>query len=139
VTSHGIQNLKNALLEIQCPNVGDLAFLYWNCVLRQCKNCPKYPIPVEEQRTTKDPSVPTISFHVYLKVVRCSIHGQLGYGVKKCPVCFPSAKGSDYAAREDRENVQTKTSKATRAYNQKKHKKTTTCQHSRNTLTISIT
>jgi hypothetical protein len=26
--------------------------------------------------------------------VRCAIHCQLGYGVKKCTVCFPSAEGS---------------------------------------------
>jgi hypothetical protein len=41
-----------------------------------------------------DPGVPTISFHVYLKFGRCTIHGQLGYRVKKWAACFPSTEGS---------------------------------------------
>jgi hypothetical protein len=27
---------RDALQEIQCPNVGDLGFPHWNCVLRRC-------------------------------------------------------------------------------------------------------
>jgi hypothetical protein len=75
---------RDSLQAIQCPYVANLAFPHWNCVLWRRNKCAKYPIPVEEQGTTNDPGIPTISFHVYLKFVRCSIHGQLGYGVKKC-------------------------------------------------------
>jgi hypothetical protein len=52
---------RDALQEIQCPNVGDLGFPHWNCVLRRCDKCPKYPIPLEEQGTmNNDPSVPSL-------------------------------------------------------------------------------
>jgi hypothetical protein len=73
---------------IQCaPNhsLGLGPFPHWDCVLRRCAKCPKYPIPLEEQGTDDD--APKIKFHIYKTVTECTRHGIIKPGAKVCEEC----------------------------------------------------
>ena len=74
-----------ALGEIQCQPVREVGFPHWNCVLRRCLKCPKYPVPLEEQGTGS--AALRIRFHVYTTATRCTRHGPLTPGAKVCAEC----------------------------------------------------
>ncbi len=76
---------KDALSEIQCPNVAGFDFPEMKCILRTCRLCPKYLLLREERLLTE--SDPPIAFHVYQKFSRCRIHGILEDGNKDCQKC----------------------------------------------------
>ena len=87
-----------ALGEIQCQSCpGGGGFPHWDCVLRRCTKCPDYPIPPEEQGT--DENAPTIFFHVYETVMRCTKHGVITPGTKVCEHCKADPTSSDQSAK----------------------------------------
>ena len=57
----------------------------WECVLCQCKICPKYSIPEEE--ASEDADAKKINFHVYETITKCTLHGILETNAKVCEVC----------------------------------------------------
>ena len=60
------------------------------CILRRCINCPKYRLfDVEKNLTDRDPH---ISFHVFEKIAKCSIHGVLKNNISFCPMCKDETK-----------------------------------------------
>jgi hypothetical protein len=75
---------RRALLFIMCQPVKD-GYTTWNCVLRRCMFCPKFPVNPIESASNDD--APLIRFHQYLPVTRCSMHGLLLLNSKSCPQC----------------------------------------------------
>ena len=53
----------HAVKEIMCPVVDVVDHHKFACVLRQCKLCPPFPVPLEEKGTSDDAL--TIAFHQY--------------------------------------------------------------------------
>jgi hypothetical protein len=84
-SAHRHPKPKDALSEIQCPNVAGFDFPEMKCILRTCRLCPKYLLLREERLLTE--SDPPIAFHVYQKFSRCRIHGILEDGNKDCQKC----------------------------------------------------
>jgi hypothetical protein len=75
---------RQALQEMQCPDL-HCGFPHWNCVVRDCSECPKYKVPKNE--TGEDENAPIIRFHHYRKATKCSKHGDLELNAKSCPSC----------------------------------------------------
>ena len=76
--------VSDALECVQCAPIGS-GLPHWACVQRNCKKCPEYPVPPEEQGT--DENAPTIKFHIYQIATECTKHGILTKGAKTCPQC----------------------------------------------------
>jgi hypothetical protein len=76
---------KDALISIMCPNVQGFDVPHMNCILRECKYCPKYQYLREEAALSNN--APPIKFHVYQKYAKCTFHGLLPDGTKSCVTC----------------------------------------------------
>ena len=60
----------------------DHALPHWKCVLRCCANCPC--INITDQETTKnEETTPSIRFHIYHIIERCTAHGRIPLKDKK--------------------------------------------------------
>jgi hypothetical protein len=77
--------------------VNSLGYPHWNCVLEQCYNCPKYPVPEEE--CGKDKQAPTIKFHEYANITECSLHGVLTFQAKECLQCEAIPEGMKHQGK----------------------------------------
>ena len=69
----------------------------WKCVLRCCADCPCINIP--DQKTTKnhDETTPSIRFHIYHIVGRCTAHGRIPLKDKKmCYMCEQESLAEKY-------------------------------------------
>ena len=56
------------------------------CVLRCCADCPFINIPDQEITKKHDETTPTIRFHIYHIIGRCTIHGRLS--LKDKNICY---------------------------------------------------
>jgi hypothetical protein len=83
--SHWHAKPQDALEAIQCKPIPEIGQPNWNCVLRRCKDCPAYEIPMEEQGEGDDD--PAISFHHYCAFTNCTRHGSLALNAKECGIC----------------------------------------------------
>jgi hypothetical protein len=83
---------KDALLAIQCHPVEGMPVPHFKCILRECRNCPKYYIPEEKERIGNNEDHP-IAFHVYQNATQCSIHGLLIGNTLTCEKCTDEKKG----------------------------------------------
>ena len=65
----------------------DHVLTHWKCVLRYCAKCPC--INLTEQETDKNYSetTPSIRFHIYHIIGRCTAHGRIPLKDKKCVTC----------------------------------------------------
>ena len=58
------------------------------CVLRCCNDCPCINIPDQEIANKHDENTPTIRFHIYHIIGRCTTHGRLSLKDKTiCSMC----------------------------------------------------
>ena len=61
----------------------------WKCVLCCCSNCPCIDIPGQESYRNHFNTSPSISFHIYNLIERCTIHGRRPLDEKKfCRLCL---------------------------------------------------
>jgi hypothetical protein len=75
----------HAVKEIMCQVVDVVDHHKFACVLRQCKLCPPFPVPLEEKDESDD--APTITFHQYEHTTKCTKHGLLPLASKTCERC----------------------------------------------------
>ena len=68
----------------------DHALTYWKCVLRCCANCPSINIPYQETPKKHKETTPSIIFHIYHIIGRCTAHGIIPSKDKK--ICFMCEK-----------------------------------------------
>ena len=66
----------------------DHALPHWKCVLRCCAQCPSINIPDQETDDKHPNPSPSIRFHIYHLIARCTKHGRLPLTDKKsCRKC----------------------------------------------------
>ena len=53
------------------------AFPHWKCVLRCCSNCPCIDLSGQESDRHHSKITPSINFHIYHLIARCTVHGGL--------------------------------------------------------------
>ena len=59
-----------------CTNThSDHALPHWKCVLRCCANCPCINLPDQETTKKHEETTPSIRFHIYHTIGRCTAHG----------------------------------------------------------------
>ena len=80
------EDTKSEMMSMMCQPCEEQILPKWKCVLRRCKDCPKYEIPDEEKRPSEDNSH-NIIFRVYKKVYKCSVHNFLGLEIEACSIC----------------------------------------------------
>ena len=59
------------------------ALPHWECVLRCCAKCPDIYLPDQETDDQYTDTSPSISFHIYNLIARCTKHGRLPLSDKK--------------------------------------------------------
>ena len=55
----------------------DHALPHWKCVMRFCAKFPSVNLPYQETDNQYYDSIPSISFHIYHIIARCSKHGRI--------------------------------------------------------------
>ena len=66
----------------------DHALPHWKCVLRCCSKCPGVNFPDQETDDQYSGTRPSIRFHIYNLIARCTTHGKLPLNDKKiCCMC----------------------------------------------------
>ena len=65
-----------------CPQ-SDHALPHWKCVLRCCDDCHCINIPDQETTKKHDKKKPSIRFHIYHIIGRCTAHGRIPLKDKK--------------------------------------------------------
>ena len=61
---------------------------HWKCVLRCCTDCPCINIPDQETTKTHDKTTPSIRFHIYHIIGRCTSYVRISFKDKKiCYMC----------------------------------------------------
>ena len=61
----------------------DHALPHWKCVMQYCTNCPSINIPDQETYYQYSNTSPSIFFHIYHIIARCTAHGSLPLNDKK--------------------------------------------------------
>ena len=76
---------RDTLSCIKYPNVEGHSVSKMKFILRRCMSCPELPqIIYEKNLTINDPK---ISFHFFVNITKCSIHGQLPKHMETFPDC----------------------------------------------------
>ena len=65
----------------------DHALPHWKCVLRCCSECPQINIPDQETNKKNEETTPSIRFHIYHIIGRCTTHGRIPLKDKKYVTC----------------------------------------------------
>ena len=66
----------------------DHALPHWKCVLRCCANCLCINLPDQETDNQNSRTIPSIRFHSYHTIARCTDHGRIPLKDKKiCYMC----------------------------------------------------
>ena len=60
----------------------DHALRHWKCVMQCCAKCPSVNIPDQETYDQYSDNIPSIPFHIYHIVARCTAHGRLALNDK---------------------------------------------------------
>ena len=50
---------------------------HWKCLLRCCDECPHINIPDQETNKKHEETTPSIRFHIYHIIGRCTAHGRI--------------------------------------------------------------
>ena len=79
-------NMENATM-CTYPQ-SDHALPHWKCVMRWCSEFPYINIPYQETNKKHEETTPSIRFHIYHSIGRCSAHGRIPLTDKKiCYIC----------------------------------------------------
>ena len=72
-----------------CTNPqSDHALPHWKYVLRCCADCPCINLPYQETTKKHEETTPSIRFHIYHIIGRCTAHGRIPLKDKKiCYMC----------------------------------------------------
>ena len=86
-------------------NQSDHALLHWKCVLRCCVDCPCINLPDQETTKKHEETTPSIRFHIYHIIGRCTAHGRITLKDKKiCYMCeqeyLPDSSTKIYTRKE---------------------------------------
>ena len=66
----------------------DHALPHWKCVFRCCDECPYFNLPDQEIDKKHEEKTPSIRFHIYHIIERCTAHGIIPLKDKKiCYMC----------------------------------------------------
>ena len=65
----------------------DHALPHWKCVLRCCSKCPCINLPERETENQYSETTPSIRFHIYHIITRCTGHGRIQFTDKKYVTC----------------------------------------------------
>ena len=65
----------------------DHALPQWKCVLRCCADCLCINIPDQETNKNNEEATPSIRFHIYHIIERCTTHGRIPLKDKKYVTC----------------------------------------------------
>ena len=65
----------------------DHALPHWKRVLRCCADCPCISIPDQETTKKHEETIPSIRFHIYHIIGRCTAHGRIHLKDKKYVTC----------------------------------------------------
>ena len=89
-----------------CTNPhSDHALQHWKCVLRCCADCPCINLPYQETTKKHEETTPSIRFHIYHIIGRCTAHGRIPLKDKKiCYTCeqesLPESSTKLYTRKE---------------------------------------
>ena len=61
----------------------DYALPHWKFVLRYCANCPCINLPDQETTKKHEETTPSMRFHIYHIIGRCTAHGRIPLRDKK--------------------------------------------------------
>ena len=61
----------------------DHALPHWKYILRCCADCPYINIPDQETNKKHEEKIPSIRFHIYHIIGRCTSHGRIPFKDKK--------------------------------------------------------
>ena len=61
----------------------DHALPHWKCVLQCCADCPCINLPDHETNKKHEGTTPSIRFHIYHIIARCTAHGIIPLEDKK--------------------------------------------------------
>ena len=65
----------------------DHALTHWKCVLRCCDYCPCINLPDQETNKKHEETTPSIRFHIYHIIGRCTADGRIPSKDKKYVTC----------------------------------------------------
>ena len=65
----------------------DYAIPHWKCILWCCADCPCINIPDQKTPKKHDEKTPSIRFHIYHIIARCTDHGRIPLKDKKQVTC----------------------------------------------------
>ena len=87
----------------------DHASTHWKCVLGCCEKFPSINIPDQEIDDNNPNSSPSISFHIYHLIARCTKHGRLlltdKKSFRKCQQDTASGKSTKIYTRKELVNI----------------------------------
>ena len=63
------------------------AIPHWKYILRCCAGCPHINIPDQEKNEKNEEITPSIRFHIYHIIARCTAHGRIPLKNKKYITC----------------------------------------------------
>ena len=88
-------DIENATM---CPYPqSDHALPHWKCVLRCSEDCPCINIPDQETTKNHKETIPSISFHIYHIIGRCTAHGRIPLKDEKiCYMCKQESSPDKY-------------------------------------------
>ena len=74
---------------LQCVHIHyDYALPHWKCVLWFCAECQHINLSDQETNKKHEEKKPSIRFHVYHIIARCTYHGRITLkDKKKCHMC----------------------------------------------------
>ena len=81
----------------------DHALPHWKCVLKCCAKCPSVNLPDQETYDQYFRNSPSIVFHIYHLIARCTKHGRLPLNDKK--IC---CKCKQYSVSEQSTKIYTR-------------------------------
>ena len=65
----------------------DNVFPHWKCVLQCCDEYPHINRPDQEKTKKHEETTPSIRFHIYRIIGRCTDHGRIPFKDKKYVTC----------------------------------------------------
>ena len=75
-------------ITMRAKSQSDHALLHWKCVFRCCAQYPSINIPDQEKDDKYPNSSPSIRFHIYHQIARCTKHGRITLSDRKsCRKC----------------------------------------------------
>ena len=70
---------------------------HWKCVLRYCSGCPHININDQEKNKKYEKTTPSIRFHIYHIIGRCTAHGRIPLKDKKiCYMCKQESSPDEF-------------------------------------------